>query len=111
VLRSSCRAARRAELAGASHCRRLGDDRGRNVRAEHTVLSIATRPGVGPRYLAFHPNGRFHYLLNQADSAISTYQIEPGAGTLAKIEMITTLPTHFLGEANAAGIHLTPDGR
>ncbi|MBS0622734.1 MAG: beta-propeller fold lactonase family protein [Verrucomicrobia bacterium] len=44
-------------------------------------------------------------------ATISTFRIEPGAGTLAEIEMVTTLPAHFLGEANAADIHVTPDGR
>ncbi|HUA78020.1 MAG TPA: lactonase family protein, partial [Acetobacteraceae bacterium] len=73
--------------------------------------SIATRKGAGPRHLVFHPGGRFLYLLNQSDATVSTYRIEAGAGTLAEIEMVATLPQHFLGEANAADIHATPDGR
>jgi 6-phosphogluconolactonase len=72
---------------------------------------ISTRKGAGPRHLAFHPNRRFLYLLNQTDATLSTYRIEPGAGTLAEIEMAATLPAHFLGDANAADVHVTPDGR
>ena len=30
---------------------------------------------------------------------------------MSEIETVTTLPAHFLGEANAADIHMTPDGR
>ena len=73
--------------------------------------AIATRKGAGPRHLAFHPSGRFLYLLNQTDATLSTYRIEAGSGVLAEIEMVATLPAHFLGEANAADIHVTPDGR
>jgi Lactonase, 7-bladed beta-propeller len=35
----------------------------------------------------------------------------PGAGTLTEVEMVATLPAHFRGEANAADIHVRPDGR
>jgi 6-phosphogluconolactonase len=73
--------------------------------------SVTIRTGAGPRHLAFHPGGRFLYLLNQTDATVSTFRIEPGSGTLAEIETIATLPAHFLGEANAADIHVTPDGR
>ena len=73
--------------------------------------SVATRRRAGPRHLVFHPNGRFLYLLNQTDATVSAYRIEPGSGVLAEIELVATLPAHFLGDANAADIHATPDGR
>ena len=98
-------------VLGGDHVMQLKFDAATGTLAPNAPASIATRKGAGPRHLAFHPSGRFLYLLNQSDATISTYRIEPGAGTLAEIEMITTLPAHFLGEANAADIHLTPDGR
>jgi 6-phosphogluconolactonase len=72
---------------------------------------VATRKRAGPRHLAFHPDGRSLYLINQTDATMNAYRIEPGAGILAEIESIATLPAHFLGDANAADIHATPDGR
>ena len=64
----------------------------------------------GPQHLALHPNGRSFHLLNQTDAKIVAYRIEPGFGVLSEIETVSTLPAHFLGEANAADIHVTPDG-
>jgi 6-phosphogluconolactonase len=98
-------------VLGGDHVMQLRFDAATGTFAPNTPASIVTRKGAGPRHLAFHPNGRFLYLLNQTDATISTCRIEPGEGALAEIEMITTLPAHFLGEANAADIHLTPDGR
>jgi 6-phosphogluconolactonase len=51
------------------------------------------------RHLPFHPNGR------------SKRTRRCGAGILAEVEALATLPAHFLGGANAADVHVTPDGR
>ena len=83
----------------------------RRERSRPTRRRRLRRKNAGPRHLAFHPDGRFLYLLDQTDATVSTYRIEAGSGTLAEIEMVATLPPHFLGEANAADIHATPDGR
>ncbi len=101
------------------YCAVLGGDRvlqlvfdvGSGTFAANRPPAIATRAGAGPRHLAFHPNGRFLYLLNQTSATIGVYRIEPGSGELAEIETLATLPAHFLGEANAADIHVTTDGR
>ena len=44
--------------------------------------AIATKPGAGPRHLAFHPNGRFLYLLNETDATLGAYAVDPATGTL-----------------------------
>ncbi len=97
-------------VLGADMVMQMVFDPASGTLAPNTPPAVATRQGAGPRHLAFHPDGRFLYLLNQTDATISTYRIEPGAGTLSEIEMVATLPAHFLGRANAADIHLTPDG-
>jgi 6-phosphogluconolactonase len=73
--------------------------------------SIATHKGAGPRHLTFHPGGGFLYLLNQTDATVITYGIGSGTGRLTEIERVATMPAHFLGAANAADIHVMPDGR
>lgn len=98
-------------VLGADRVLQLVFDAGSGTLAPNSPPSVATRAGAGPRHLVFHPNGRFLYLLNQTSATISVYRIEPGSGELAEIETIATLPAHFLGEANAADIHVTPDGR
>jgi 6-phosphogluconolactonase len=81
------------------------------VLSPNAPASIATHKGTGPRHLTFHPGGGFLYLLNQTDATVITYRMEPGTGRLTEIEKVATMPAHFLGAANAADIHVTPDGR
>ena len=40
--------------------------------------SISTKPNAGPRHLAFHPNGRFLYLLNETDATLGIYAVDAG---------------------------------
>jgi 6-phosphogluconolactonase len=98
-------------ILGADHVMQfLFDPEAGRLSPNHPPI-IAARDHAGPRHLAFHPHGRFLFMLNQTDATIVTYRVEPGSGVLAEIETVTTLPAHFLGEANAADIHVTPDGR
>lgn len=98
-------------VLGADHIMQLLFDPNAGTFSPNEPPLVPTRPRSGPRHLAFHPNHRFIYLLNQTDATIVAYRIEPGAGGLSEIETVATLPAHFLGEANAADIHVTPDGR
>jgi 6-phosphogluconolactonase len=98
-------------VLGADHVMQMMFDPEAGILTPNTPPAIATRAGSGPRHLALHPSGRFIHLLNQTDATIVAYRIEPGSGGLSEIETVATLPAHFLGEANAADIHVTPDGR
>jgi 6-phosphogluconolactonase len=73
--------------------------------------SIATRPNAGPRHLAFHPNGRFLYLLNETDATVGAYAVDPATGALAELQTVPTLLAEFSGKQSAADLHATPDGR
>jgi 6-phosphogluconolactonase len=73
--------------------------------------SISTKPNAGPRHLAFHPNGRFLYLLNETDATLGAYAIDAATGTLAEIQTVPTLPPDFTGKPSAADLHVTLDGR
>ncbi len=70
-----------------------------------------TAGGAGPRHLAFHPSGRFAYVINELDSTVTAFQWESGAGTLAVIQTISTLPKGFAGENYPAEIVAHRDGR
>jgi 6-phosphogluconolactonase len=72
---------------------------------------FACRPGAGPRHLAFHPNGRFVYLLNELDAAVDVLAFDADSGTLARLQTVSTLPPRFSGKPWAADIHVAPDGR
>lgn len=69
---------------------------------------IHTRPGAGPRHLAFHPNGEHVYVANELNNTVAVYDYD-GAGGLHEQQTLPTLPPDA-GENTVADIHLTPDG-
>jgi len=72
---------------------------------------IHTKPGAGPRHLAFHPNGRFLYLITETTHTIGAYAINPATGVLTELQFVDALPADFTGQPAAADLHVSPDGR
>ncbi|WP_433547430.1 lactonase family protein [Streptomyces sp. CA-294286] len=74
---------------------------------------VATRPGAGPRHLAFHPSGKYAYLVNELDSTLVVCGYEPRTGRLEPGAPQATLPSAVrLGERNyPAGVVVSADGR
>jgi 6-phosphogluconolactonase len=73
--------------------------------------SFSTKPGAGPRHLAFHPKGHFAYVLNELDSTVTALAHDAARGTLREMQTLSALPAGFDGANTGADIHLTPDGR
>lgn len=49
-------------------------------------------PGSGPRHLAFHPNGRFVYVINELTCTMSVFAYDARRGALSDVQNISTLP-------------------
>jgi 6-phosphogluconolactonase (cycloisomerase 2 family) len=73
--------------------------------------AVASRPGAGPRHLAFHPALPVVWVLNEIDSTMTTYRFDPATGALAPLQITPTLPTDFTGVSTTSEIAVTPDGR
>lgn len=74
--------------------------------------TVAIRAGAGPRHLAWHPNGRTLFLLNELDATVDVLAFDPEPGTLRVVQTASTMPDGFTGGAPwAADLHVTPDGR
>jgi 6-phosphogluconolactonase len=73
--------------------------------------SVQSRPGAGPRHVAFHPKLPIVWVLNEINSTLATYRFDPESGNLKPLQVITTLPTDFTGYSTAAEIAVSPDGR
>jgi 6-phosphogluconolactonase (cycloisomerase 2 family) len=73
--------------------------------------SVKTRPGAGPRHLAFHPKLPIVWVLNELDSTATTYRWHAERGALTPVQVITTLPTDFTGYSTTAEIAVSADGR
>ncbi|MBU4212698.1 MAG: lactonase family protein [Verrucomicrobia bacterium] len=49
-------------------------------------------PGSGPRHMAFHPDGRFAYVINEMLCTVTVFSYEAGQGALKEIQTVSTLP-------------------
>jgi len=66
-------------------------------------------PGAGPRHLAFRPDGRFVYVLNELAASIAAFRYDNGR--LNEVQTISTLPGDFAGAKSGAEIAVHPNGR
>ncbi len=80
------------------------------------------RPGSGPRHLAFHPNGRWIYAVNELDNHVDQLLLNTTRGDIAHGfppqalltdtgHTISTLDPGFHGTNTAAEIAIAPSGR
>jgi 6-phosphogluconolactonase len=69
-----------------------------------------TRPGAGPRHIAFHPSGQHIYGANELDNTVSVYAYEAAHGVLRERQTIDTLPPGA-PENTVADIHVSPSGQ
>jgi 6-phosphogluconolactonase len=72
---------------------------------------IATKPGAGPRHMAFRPDGKFAYVINELDSTVTTYAYDAEKGQLKELETLTTLPPYYDGPNSGAEIAVLPSGK
>jgi 6-phosphogluconolactonase len=60
-------------------------------------------PGSGPRHLAFHPNGKWAYSINELDSTITFLNWDAKTGVLSTVANTSTLPPGADVAKNRAG--------
>ena len=87
----------------------LDQERGKLVPADPPWIKQA--PGTGPRHLAFHPNGRFAYVVGELQSTVTVLHYDEGRSRLQQVQTISTLPDDFEGENLGAEIAVAPSGR
>jgi len=68
-------------------------------------------PGSGPRHFAFHPSGRYAYVINELASTVTAFRWDARQGALTEIQTISTLPAEFKGENYTAEVVVHPNGR
>lgn len=78
--------------------------------AAHDPPSVSVRPGAGPRHFAFHPSGKFAYVINELESSITAFAYD-GEGKLTPRQTITTLPLGFDGNNSTAEVLVHPSGK
>lgn len=88
---------------------RLDPAEGRLLEVPGAGFSAA--PGAGPRHLAFHPDGRKVYLINELNSTLTALEFDRGTGALREVATASTLPPDTGGENSCADVHVHPSGR
>src|SRR5262249_55983371 len=68
-------------------------------------------PGSGPRHLAFKPDGRFVYAINEMLSTVTAFRYDAAKGLLQELQTISTVPSGYSGANSAAEIVVEAGGR
>ena len=64
--------------------------------------------GAGPRHLAFHPSGKYAYLIEELTGTVVVFKYKNGKLTF--IQRISNMPAGDTSNAASADIHVSPDG-
>ena len=69
------------------------------------------KPGSGPRHLAFHPNGRFAYVINELLSTVTAFSYDAKKGAFTELQTVSTLLEDFSGNSTTAEVLVDAAGR
>jgi 6-phosphogluconolactonase len=67
-------------------------------------------PGAGPRHLAFAPNGKFAYVVNEMGQSTTAFSWDAARGALTAIQTISDIPHEVPGNSGAE-IAVHPSGK
>jgi len=71
-------------------------------------------PGAGPRHLAFHPNGKFAYVLAEMEDGVTAFAYKASNGSFSALQTVSALSTlrkDYKGPKEAAEIAVHPNGK
>lgn len=67
--------------------------------------------GAGPRHFAFHPSGKFAYVINELANTITAFAYDAARGALTELHTVPTLPADFKGSNTTAEVVVHPSGK
>jgi 6-phosphogluconolactonase len=88
-----------------------GFDSGKGIFTPMLSGFAKVKPGAGPRHLAFHPNGKFAYVLSEMESSVTVFSYQAKSGAFTSLETISALPKDYSGPKEAAEIAVHPSGK
>lgn len=72
---------------------------------------IAIEPGSGPRHFAFHPSGKYAYVINEILMTVTVMKYDAEHGRLTEIETVATIPEAVRPEFSTAEVVAHPSGK
>ena len=86
-------------------------DKSRGSLKPNNPPFVTLHSGSGPRHFALHPSGQFAYVISEMASTVTAFSINLKAGTLQRLQTLSTLPDDFKGENDDAEIEIHPSGK
>lgn len=81
------------------------DDKNGQVSSYDGTLAAQLTPGSGPRHIAFSPNGKFAFVINELSDKITAFTYENG-----RLKEYQTIRSGVPNAQGGADIHVSPDG-
>lgn len=85
-------------------------DAGKGTLAPNDPPFAVLAPGSGPRHMAFHPNGKVVYVLNELASTVTAFRYDAAKGALQDFQTLSALPAHFTLASTTAEIAVNAAG-
>jgi 6-phosphogluconolactonase len=109
-------------LDPANHCAFVADlgldkvlvyrfDAAKGTLAANDPPAAAVAPGAGPRHFAFHPSGKFAYVINEMANTVTAFAYDASRGALTEIQSISTLPEGYKETSYTAEVVVHPTGK
>lgn len=86
-------------------------DPGRAKLSPDDPPGVSVKPGAGPRHFAFHPSGRFAYVINELNCTLTAFAYDGKRGELKELETVSTLPGAFREGYSTAELEFHPTGK
>jgi len=84
-------------------------DAAKGTLTPSTPAFVKAALGAGPRHLAFSPDGKFVYVVNELAASINVFRFDNG--NMNALQTISTLPADFAGVKSGAEIAVHPNGK
>lgn len=70
-------------------------------------------PGSGPRHIAFHPSGKFAWVINEMACTVTSFSFDPKRGELKELQTLSSLPAEatMIPAYSTAEILVHPSGK
>ncbi len=90
---------------------RLDADTGKLSPNDPPFTNVA--PGSGPRHFAFHPSGRYAYVINEMACTMTAFAYDAKRGALKEVQTLSTLPAEETVKPNysTAEVQVHPGGK
>jgi len=88
-------------------------DPAKGALTANTPPAANIKPGSGPRHLAFRPDGRFAYVINEMLCTITAFSYDTERGELKELQTVSTLPEGLAVKPgySTAEIQVHPSGK